>query len=73
MPQLVPFFFVNQVVFAFAILTILIYTFSKYILPKFVRIFISRIYINKLQYNLELLFKIYNIIIKFKNKNIKNV
>jgi len=48
MPQLIPFFFVNQVVFTFVILTILIYAFSKYILPKFVRIFISRIYINKL-------------------------
>ena len=48
MPQLVPFFFVNQVVFAFVILTVLIYAFSKYILPKFVRIFISCIYINKL-------------------------
>lgn len=48
MPQLVPFFFVNQVVFAFVILTILTYVFTKYILPRFVRVFISRIYINKL-------------------------
>jgi F-type H+-transporting ATPase subunit 8 len=48
MPQLIPFFFVNQVVFTFAILTVLVYTFSKFILPKFVRTFISRIYINKL-------------------------
>ena len=48
MPQLIPFFFVNQVVFTFAILTILVYAFSKYILPKFVRIFIARLYINKL-------------------------
>lgn len=48
MPQLVPFFFVNEVVFAFVILTVLIYAFTKYILPGFVRIFISRIYINKL-------------------------
>lgn len=48
MPQLVPFFFVNQVVFAFVVLTVLIYALSKYILPRFVRLFISRIYINKL-------------------------
>ena len=48
MPQLVPFFFVNQVVFAFVVLTVLIYTFTKFILPSFVRTFISRIYINKL-------------------------
>ena len=48
MPQLVPFFFVNEVVFTFVLLSLLIYTFSKYILPRFVRVFISRIYINKL-------------------------
>nr|YP_010547010.1 ATP synthase subunit 8 [Paecilomyces variotii]UYI31786.1 ATP synthase subunit 8 [Paecilomyces variotii] len=48
MPQLNPLFFVNQIVFAFVFLSVLIYTFSKYILPKFVRVFISRIYINKL-------------------------
>jgi F-type H+-transporting ATPase subunit 8 len=48
MPQLIPFFFVNQVIFTFIILIVLIYIFTKYILPKFVRIFISRIYINKL-------------------------
>ena len=48
MPQLVPFFFVNQVVFSFVILTVLIYAFSKYILPSFVRIFLSRLFINKL-------------------------
>jgi F-type H+-transporting ATPase subunit 8 len=48
MPQLVPFFFVNQVVFTFLILIILIYLLSKYILPKFIRIFISRVDIKKL-------------------------
>ena len=48
MPQLIPFFFVNQVVFTFVILTLLVYTFSKFVLPKFVRIFLSRIYIKKL-------------------------
>ena len=46
MPQLVPFFFVNQVIFAFVILTVLIYAFTKYILPKHVRKFISRTYID---------------------------
>lgn len=48
MPQLVPFFFVNQVVFAFLVLTILIYAFSKYILPRFVRIYNARLYIKNL-------------------------
>jgi len=48
MPQLVPFYFVNQVTFAFVLLIVMIYLFSKYILPRFVRLFISRIFISKL-------------------------
>jgi len=48
MPQLVPFFFVNQVIFNFVILTIIIYLFSKYILPRFVRLFKTRLHINSL-------------------------
>ncbi|RYE15632.1 MAG: hypothetical protein EOP34_02485 [Rickettsiales bacterium] len=48
MPQLVPFFFINQVVFAFAIFVLLIYVFSKYILPRFVRLFATRVFISKL-------------------------
>ena len=48
MPQLVPFYFVNQVTFAFALLVVMIYVFSKYVLPRFVRLFITRIFISKL-------------------------
>ncbi len=48
MPQLVPFYFVNQVTFAFISLVIMIYVFSKYILPRFVRLFTTRIFISKL-------------------------
>jgi len=48
MPQLVPFYFINQVTFAFILLIIMIYVFSKYILPRFVRLFISRMFISKL-------------------------
>jgi F-type H+-transporting ATPase subunit 8 len=48
MPQLVPFYFVNQVTFAFIILVTMIYLFSKFILPRFVRLFVSRVYISKL-------------------------
>jgi len=48
MPQLVPFYFMNQVTFAFILLIIMIYVFSKYILPRFVRLFTSRIFIVKL-------------------------
>ena len=46
MPQLVPFFFVNQVVFNFFFLIVIIYFFSKYILPRFVRLFKTRLHIN---------------------------
>jgi len=48
MPQLVPFYFINQVSFAFVLLIITVYICSKYILPRFVRLFISRIFISKL-------------------------
>lgn len=48
MPQLVPFFFVNQVIFAFVLLIIMIYMFSKYILPRLVKLFLSRVYLSKL-------------------------
>jgi F-type H+-transporting ATPase subunit 8 len=48
MPQLVPFFFINETVFTFSLLIIIIYLFSKYILPRFVRLFITRIFIKKL-------------------------
>jgi len=48
MPQLVPFYFINQVLFAFAIIVTLVYVFSKYILPKFIRLFATRTFINKL-------------------------
>jgi F-type H+-transporting ATPase subunit 8 len=48
MPQLIPFFFVNQVIFAFILFIFLTYIFTNYILPRFVRLFITRIFINKL-------------------------
>ena len=48
MPQLVPFYFINQVTFAFILLVVMIYAFSKYILPRFVRLFITRVFISKL-------------------------
>jgi len=48
MPQLVPFYFINEVTFAFAILVTLIYIFSKYVLPRFVRLFTTRLFISKL-------------------------
>jgi len=48
MPQLVPFYFINEVTFAFVIIITLIYMFTKYILPRFVRLFATRIFISKL-------------------------
>ena len=48
MPQLVPFFFVNQVVFNFTLLVIIIYMFTKYLLPRFVRLFKTRLHINNI-------------------------
>jgi len=48
MPQLTPFYFVNQIAFTFTIIVVLIYLFSKYILPRFVRLFLSRTFISKL-------------------------
>jgi len=48
MPQLVPFYFINQVTFAFILLITMIYVFSKYILPRFARLFLSRVFISKL-------------------------
>lgn len=48
MPQLVPFYFLNQVMFGFSILVLLVYVFSKYILPKFVVLFTTRLFISKL-------------------------
>ena len=48
MPQLVPFYFINQVTFAFVFITAILYILSKYILPRFVRLFVSRMFISKL-------------------------
>nr|YP_010240535.1 ATP synthase subunit 8 [Phellinotus piptadeniae]QTF87876.1 ATP synthase subunit 8 [Phellinotus piptadeniae] len=48
MPQLIPFFFINQLFFSFLTLLILIYVFSKYILPLFTFQQVVRMYITKL-------------------------
>nr|YP_009379216.1 ATP synthase F0 subunit 8 [Leptogium hirsutum]ARQ27110.1 ATP synthase F0 subunit 8 [Leptogium hirsutum] len=46
MPQLVPFYFIHQAIFAFILLIIIIYLFSKYILPLLVRFFVTRVFIS---------------------------
>ena len=48
MPQLIPFYFVNQLFFAFVTLAILVYVLSKYILPLFTYRNVIRLYITKL-------------------------
>ena len=48
MPQLVPFYFINQVTFALVVLIVVLYVSSKYTLPLFVRLFLSRLFISKL-------------------------
>lgn len=56
-PQLVSFFFINIVVFAFAILVILVFIFSKYVLPRFIRLFARKALVIKFSifYNLLIL------------------
>ena len=60
MPQLIPFYFLNQLAFSFLVLFALIYVFSKYILPLFTFQQVVRMYITKLSNNSQsnLLFKI---------------
>jgi len=48
MPQLIPFYFLNQISFSFLTLLGLIYIFSKYILPLFTFQQVIRMYITKL-------------------------
>ncbi|KAF1729502.1 ATP synthase protein 8 (mitochondrion) [Beauveria bassiana D1-5] len=48
MPQLTPFYYMNEIVFAFAIIVIVLYISSKYILPRIVRLFLSRMFINNI-------------------------
>nr|YP_010951077.1 ATP synthase F0 subunit 8 [Onygena corvina]WML69474.1 ATP synthase F0 subunit 8 [Onygena corvina] len=48
MPQLIPFFFFNQVVFTFLSLSIIFFVMSNYILPVIVRLYVTRKSINNL-------------------------
>jgi F-type H+-transporting ATPase subunit 8 len=49
MPQLIPFYFINQLSFTFLTLILLIYIFSKYILPLFSSLQVIRMYISLLK------------------------
>jgi F-type H+-transporting ATPase subunit 8 len=48
MPQLIPFFFVNETTVAFILLPSLIYIMTKYVLPQRMRLFAARLFISKL-------------------------
>ncbi len=48
MPQLLPFYFLNQLFFSFITLLVLTYILSKYILPLFTFQQVIRMYITKL-------------------------
>ena len=48
MPQLTPFFFINQLSFLFLSLVILTYIISKYILPNFLYLKTIRLFLSKL-------------------------
>lgn len=51
MPQLIPYFFLNQILFQFIVFFFLVYTISKYILPLFTLQQVIRTYITKLSNN----------------------
>lgn len=48
MPQLVPFYYVNQLVYGFSTLSIIIVLMTLFILPTILYIIVSRLYITKL-------------------------
>ena len=48
MPQLIPFYFLNQLSFLFLTLIVLIFVLSKYILPLFTYRNVVRLYLTKL-------------------------
>lgn len=48
MPQLIPFYFFNQLIVAFVVLFSIIFIFSKYLLPQFTLQQVIRLYITKL-------------------------
>lgn len=45
MPQLTPFYFINEITFAVLLLAVLVFVLGKYLLPSNLRVFISRIFL----------------------------
>lgn len=47
MPQLVPFYFINEITFAFVLLVAIVYIYSLNTLPRFVRLFVARTFVTR--------------------------
>lgn len=48
MPQLLPYYFLNQITFVLISLGVTVYIMSRYILPAFIELNVSRMYITSL-------------------------
>lgn len=48
MPQLVPFYFINQLTFGLLLITLLLILFAQVFLPIILRLYITRLFISKL-------------------------
>ena len=48
MPQLVPFYFMNQLACGFLLVVLLLILFSQFFLPMILRLYVSRLFISKL-------------------------
>nr|YP_001331019.1 ATP synthase, subunit 8 [Vanderwaltozyma polyspora]A6H4Q7.1 RecName: Full=ATP synthase protein 8; AltName: Full=A6L; AltName: Full=F-ATPase subunit 8 [Vanderwaltozyma polyspora DSM 70294]CAN85580.1 ATP synthase, subunit 8 [Vanderwaltozyma polyspora] len=48
MPQLIPFYFLNQLTYGFLLMTILLVLFSQFFLPMILRLYLTRLFISKL-------------------------
>ncbi len=48
MPQLVPFYFMNQLTYGFLLMILLLILFSQFFLPMILRLYVSRLFISKL-------------------------
>lgn len=46
MPQLVPFYFLNQLTYGFLLLIILLILFSQFLLPRILRLYVTRLFIS---------------------------
>ncbi|CAL9733176.1 ATP synthase F0 subunit 8 (mitochondrion) [Monosporozyma unispora] len=48
MPQLIPFYFMNQLTYGFLLFVVLLVLFSTILLPMILKLYVSRLFITKL-------------------------